>query len=89
MILRGGKSGTNYDEQSISEVKEALARAGLSTRIMVDCSHGNSNKDFRNQPKVARVLGEQIAKGDTSIMGVMVESNIHEGMPFTTLSSNS
>ncbi|KAI9763201.1 MAG: Phospho-2-dehydro-3-deoxyheptonate aldolase amt16 [Candelina submexicana] len=84
VILRGGKSGTNYDEKSISEVKEALTRSGMSTRIMVDCSHGNSNKDFRNQPKVASVLGEQIAKGDTSIMGVMIESNIHEGAQKTS-----
>ncbi|KLU89295.1 hypothetical protein MAPG_08269, partial [Magnaporthiopsis poae ATCC 64411] len=45
----------------------------------VDCSHGNSLKDHRNQPKVAATLAEQIAKGETGIMGVMIESNIGEG----------
>jgi 3-deoxy-7-phosphoheptulonate synthase len=51
----------------------------MSQRLMVDCSHGNSNKDHKNQPKVAEVLAEQISKGETAIMGVMIESNINEG----------
>ena len=46
---------------------------------MVDCSHGNSEKDFRNQVKVAVALGEQIAAGEQAILGVMIESNINEG----------
>lgn len=46
---------------------------------MVDCSHGNSQKDYRNQPKVARVVAEQIAAGEDAVMGVMIESNIKEG----------
>ena len=46
---------------------------------MVDCSHGNSQKNHKNQPKVASVLAEQIAAGETAIMGVMIESNINEG----------
>ena len=46
---------------------------------MVDCSHGNSEKNHKNQPKVAAVLAEQIAKGENAIMGVMIESNINEG----------
>ena len=48
-------------------------------RIMVDCSHGNSNKDHRNQPKVAQVVAEQVAGGDKSICGLMIESNINDG----------
>jgi 3-deoxy-7-phosphoheptulonate synthase len=79
VILRGGTKGTNYDAQSIAEAKEALAKKGVRQRLMVDCSHGNSNKDHKNQPKVAATLAEQIAKGEEAIMGVMIESNINEG----------
>ncbi|POS72011.1 aromatic-7 [Diaporthe helianthi] len=79
VILRGGTKGTNYDEKSIKEAKEALQKAGVRERMMVDCSHGNSQKNHKNQPKVAAVLAEQLAKGETGIMGVMIESNINEG----------
>lgn len=79
VILRGGKKGPNYDAQSIQEAKAKLSGKGLPARIMVDCSHGNSEKNHKNQPKVAGVLGEQIAAGEDAIMGVMIESNINEG----------
>lgn len=79
VILRGGKKGTNYDRNSIQEAKDALAKKGLRQRLMVDCSHGNSLKDHRNQPKVALDLAGQIEAGEDSIMGVMIESNINEG----------
>ncbi|EGD99432.1 3-deoxy-7-phosphoheptulonate synthase [Trichophyton tonsurans CBS 112818] len=79
VILRGGKSGTNFDAKSIKEAKAKLAEKGLSQRLMVDCSHGNSQKNHKNQPKVAAVLAEQIAAGEEGIMGVMIESNINEG----------
>lgn len=79
VILRGGSRGTNYDAKSIAEAKAALAKSGLRQRLMVDCSHGNSLKNHKNQPKVAAELGEQISKGETAIMGVMIESNINEG----------
>jgi len=79
VILRGGTKGTNYDAESIAAAKAALAKAGLKERLMVDCSHGNSLKNHKNQPKVAEVLADQIAKGETGIMGVMIESNINEG----------
>jgi 3-deoxy-7-phosphoheptulonate synthase len=79
VILRGGKKGTNYDTTSIQEAKDALAKKGLRQRLMVDCSHGNSLKDHRNQPKVAQDLAGQIEAGEGSIMGVMIESNINEG----------
>lgn len=80
VILRGGTKGTNYDAESIKEAKEALRKKGLKERIMVDCSHGNSLKNHKNQPKVARSLADQIEGGDEAIMGVMIESNINEGM---------
>ncbi|KID76998.1 Phospho-2-dehydro-3-deoxyheptonate aldolase AMT16 [Metarhizium brunneum] len=79
VILRGGTRGTNYDAASIAEAKAALEKKGVSPRLMVDCSHGNSLKDHRNQPKVAANIAEQIAKGETGIMGVMIESNHNEG----------
>lgn len=79
VILRGGKKGTNYDKKSIQEAKEALEKKGLRQRLMVDCSHGNSLKDHRNQPKVVDDLAGQIERGEEAIMGVMIESNINEG----------
>jgi len=79
IILRGGTRGTNYDAESIGEAKKALTKKGQEEVIMVDCSHGNSLKDHRNQPKVAKTIGEQLRAGDDSIVGVMIESNINEG----------
>jgi 3-deoxy-7-phosphoheptulonate synthase len=80
VILRGGKKGTNYDAASIAEAKASLAKAGLRQRLMVDCSHGNSLKDHNNQPKVADAIAKQLSAGETGIMGVMIESNINEGL---------
>ncbi|KAI1107713.1 3-deoxy-7-phosphoheptulonate synthase [Jackrogersella minutella] len=79
VILRGGSRGTNYDAESIAEAKAALAKSGLRQRLMVDCSHGNSLKNHKNQPLVAANIAEQISKGEAGIMGVMIESNIKEG----------
>ncbi|KIW03311.1 3-deoxy-7-phosphoheptulonate synthase [Verruconis gallopava] len=79
VILRGGKSGPNYEAKFIAEAKEALAKAGVNGRLMVDCSHGNSSKNHKNQPKVASDVARQIANGETAIMGVMIESNLNEG----------
>lgn len=84
VILRGGTKGTNYDAKSISEAKASLEKAGVRQRLMVDCSHGNSLKNHKNQPKVAAELAEQIEKGEQAIMGVMIESNINEGKPCRT-----
>lgn len=79
VILRGGTRGTNYDAASIREAKEKLTKAGANVRMMVDCSHGNSLKNHKNQPKVAHEIAEQLARGETGIMGLMIESNINEG----------
>ena len=79
VILRGGSKGTNYDAKSIQEAKQKLEAKSLSPRLMVDCSHGNSEKNHRNQPKVAAMLADQIRNGEDAIMGVMIESNINEG----------
>lgn len=81
IIHRGGSKGTNYDAESIRASKESLRKV-LPERhpsIMVDASHGNSQKDFRNQPKVIDAVAQQIAAGEDAIIGVMIESNINEG----------
>ncbi|KAM0815950.1 hypothetical protein AB5N19_01751 [Seiridium cardinale] len=79
VILRGGTKGTNFDAESVRLAKETLTKKGQKQAIMIDCSHGNSNKDHRNQPKVAKVIGDQLREGEKSIIGVMIESNINEG----------
>lgn len=79
LILRGGKSGPNYDADSIATVEKMLTEQNLPHSLMIDCSHGNSNKDFRNQPLVAKALANQIAAGSKSITSVMIESNLVEG----------
>ncbi|KAK3375871.1 phospho-2-dehydro-3-deoxyheptonate aldolase [Lasiosphaeria ovina] len=79
VILRGGTKGTNYDKENIQAAKETLTKKGQKLAIMVDCSHGNSNKDHRNQPKVAKVVADQLREGEKAIIGVMIESNINEG----------
>ena len=79
VILRGGTAGTNYDSKDIAAAKKSLESKNLTPRLMVDCSHGNSNKNHMNQPKVAHALAEQIRVGEEGIMGCMIESNINEG----------
>ena len=78
VILRGGKH-PNYDEISVGAVSQSLGAAGLRQNVMVDCSHGNSSKQFERQIDVARCLAEQVAQGSRSIFGVMVESNLMAG----------
>ena len=79
IVLRGGASGPNYDEKSIDGALYLLRKASLVDRLVVDCSHGNSNKDFRKQSTVFNALVEQITKGRHGIVGIMLESNINEG----------
>ena len=79
VILRGGQTGPNYGPASVQKVAQALRDAGLPPRIMIDTSHGNSEKDWRRQPKVAEVIAEQVAQGDPAVFGVMMESFLVEG----------
>ncbi len=79
MILRGGREKPNYDAASVEEAQQALEKAGLPPVVMVDCSHANSRKDFHQQPVVCRNVVQQRAEGNDGIIGVMIESNIHEG----------
>ncbi|KAI9280520.1 3-deoxy-7-phosphoheptulonate synthase [Sporodiniella umbellata] len=79
VILRGGNNGPNFESSYVQETKEMLKKANLPTAIMIDCSHGNSNKDHRNQPKVAQCIAEQISQGEDSLVGIMLESHLEEG----------
>ena len=78
LILRGG-SQPNYDETSIKKAEAAMKAQGLVSSIIVDCSHGNSNKDYRQQPIVAEEVLKQRRAGNQSIIGIMLESNLFEG----------
>ena len=79
VILRGSTAGGNYDQQSVEDVASRLARASLPHRVMVDCSHGNSEKDHRRQPLVASEVARQVREGSGSLFGVMLESHLVEG----------
>ncbi|MFH6810983.1 3-deoxy-7-phosphoheptulonate synthase [Escherichia coli] len=78
VILRGGKA-PNYSPADVAQCEKEMEQAGLRPSLMVDCSHGNSNKDYRRQPAVAESVVAQIKDGNRSIIGLMIESNIHEG----------
>ncbi len=78
VVLRGGAT-PNYDAASIGECERMLTAAKLAPRVMVDCSHAQTSKDYTKQPAVLRALIEQIGAGNRSIMGVMLESNIEAG----------
>ena len=79
VVLRGGRLRTNYDAESIREAEAKLAQAGLPAVLMVDCSHANSGKQHARQEDVWRSVIEQRASGTRSLVGVMLESNLHEG----------
>jgi 3-deoxy-7-phosphoheptulonate synthase len=79
VILRGGRSGPNYESAHLTKALDLIETAGLPRRIMVDASHGNSGKDYRRQPVVSASLADQIAAGETGITGVMLESFLAAG----------
>ena len=79
LMLRGGRSGSNYSPEVVQEARRRLEAAGLPVRVIVDCSHANSGKDHRRQSVVWRdVLAQRVA-GERSIVGMMLEGNIHAG----------
>ena len=83
IVLRGGSAGPNYSPEHIQRTEQLLEAAGLIKSILVDCSHDNSKKKPELQPEVLRELLAQIASGNTSIMGAMIESNLEAGsQPF-------
>lgn len=79
VVLRGGRLRTNYDAESIREAAADLAKAGLPSVLMVDCSHANSGKQHARQEEVWNSIIQQRASGTRLIIGAMVESNLCEG----------
>jgi 3-deoxy-7-phosphoheptulonate synthase len=79
VILRGGSSGPNYDAMSVQKTLAALRDAGLPPRLMVDASHGNSEKDYTRQARVVREVAAQLAQGEAGLIGMMMESFLVEG----------
>ncbi len=79
IILRGGKH-PNYDSVHLAMLSQKLTSANIEARFVVDCSHGNSQKDYRIQPLVFRNVINQVKQGNKSIIGLMLESHLFEGM---------
>jgi 3-deoxy-7-phosphoheptulonate synthase len=79
VILRGGRTGPNYEASHTAKALDLIAAAGLPRRLMVDASHGNSGKDHRRQPVVAASIADQVATGERGLTGVMLESFLREG----------
>ena len=78
IILRGGKL-PNYDKESVESTLTALKEAEVNESIMIDASHGNSQKKFKQQIPVIQSISEQIGEGNENIKGVMIESHLNEG----------
>ena len=79
IILRGASTSPNYKQQFIKKTSEILHQKEITPNIMVDCSHGNSRKNHKNQSIVLDNIVTQIKNGNKNIIGVMIESNINEG----------
>jgi 3-deoxy-7-phosphoheptulonate synthase len=79
LVLRGANGGPNYDAASVAQAAQALVAAQLPPRLLIDCSHGNSAKDYRRQPEVAADIARQVQAGSTAIAGILLESHLVEG----------
>jgi len=80
IILRGGTdTGPQYSAEWVAKTATAMAKAGVPANVIVDCSHANSEKKHKNQPKVAAELASQLRAGSRSLVGMMLESHINEG----------
>ena len=86
IVLRGGSGQPNYDSAAIARCEQALADAGLNVNIMVDCAHANAPLRHEQQLDTAQAVAEQIAAGNNSVIGLMLESNLRAGnQPFAPL----
>jgi 3-deoxy-7-phosphoheptulonate synthase len=79
IILRGGSRGPNYAAADIDAACGILAKAGVTQRVMVDCSHANSQKKYERQIEVAQDVARQIAGGEQRVLGLMIESHLKAG----------
>jgi 3-deoxy-7-phosphoheptulonate synthase len=79
LVLRGGSRGPNFGAEAVADAKRRLGAGGVRSQIMVDCSHGNSNKDYTKQAAAFKDVVEQRVSGDVDIIGCMLESNLEPG----------
>lgn len=79
VVLRGGNGRPNFDPRSVRECERLMEAAKVPPNIVVDCSHGNSNKDYRRQPEVFRAVLRQVERGSRSLVGLMLESHLCGG----------
>ncbi len=79
IVLRGGEKGVNYENQHVTSISDELKSVNLPHKVMIDCSHGNSNKDFRKQSDVLKNVANQIKTGEKNILGIMLESHLKDG----------
>ncbi|HEY1649091.1 MAG TPA: 3-deoxy-7-phosphoheptulonate synthase [Terracidiphilus sp.] len=79
IILRGGRKTVNYTAECVADTAARMEKAGIAPRIMIDCSHANSGKDYRQQATVCHDVAAQVAAGDRHILGTMIESNLVAG----------
>jgi 3-deoxy-7-phosphoheptulonate synthase len=79
LVLRGGNGGPNYTARDVALANETLAAAGVNPRLLIDCSHDNSRKNYQNQPAVLRDVGQQVRSGAAHVLGAMIESHLVAG----------
>ena len=79
VVLRGGSAGPNFSDEAVRAAAAKLRAAGQNPRVLVDCSHGNSQKDYMRQPLVAEAIAEQLECGSHDVLGVMLESHLVAG----------
>jgi 3-deoxy-7-phosphoheptulonate synthase len=79
IVLRGGRAGPNYAAPYVRKSLDLIEAAGLPPRLMIDASHGNSERDYRCQPHVAAAVADQVASGDRAVVGLMLESFLRDG----------
>ncbi len=79
MVLRGGHNGTNYDPKSVMDAVERCEQAGIRDKLIIDCSHDNCEKRHLKQVSAFQMVIDQIAEGNQSIIGLMLESHLHGG----------
>jgi len=79
IVLRGGSRGPNFTSEHVKRISSELKKSNLPNKVMIDCSHGNSNKDFRKQSEVLKNVACQISNGEKNILGLMLESHLKDG----------
>ena len=79
IVLRGGSTGSNYDELSLARVQDKLQRKDVMPGIIVDCSHDNSGRDYRKQTEIAQAVMQSFHNKKLNVRGIMLESHLVEG----------